>query len=96
MRRHLQILSLLFCGIAFAQNTITGTVVDGNNRPIPGANIQVVGDQSGTVTDSSGKFTLNSSKTLPFAIEVTSLGHEAKKVTVSTNNKNLNVKLEGE
>lgn len=96
MRRHLQILSLLFCGIAFAQNTITGTVVDGNNRPIPGANIQVVGDQSGTVTDSSGKFTLNSSKTLPFAIEVTSLGHETKKVTVSTNNQNVNVKLTGE
>lgn len=96
MRRHLQILSLLFCGIAFAQNTITGTVVDGNNRPIPGANIQVVGDKAGTVTDANGKFTLNSSKTLPFTIEVTSLGHETKKVTVSTNNQNVNVKLEGE
>ena len=96
MRRYLLILSLLFCGIAFAQNTVTGTVVDGNNRPIPGANIQVVGDKAGTVTDANGKFTLNSSKTLPFTIEVTSLGHETKKVTVSTNNQNVNVKLEGE
>ena len=96
MRRYLLILSLLFCGIAFAQNTVTGTVADSNNRPIPGANIQVVGDKAGTVTDANGKFTLNSSKTLPFTIEVTSLGHETKKVTVSTNNKNLNVKLEGE
>ena len=96
MRRYLLILSLLFCGIAFAQNTVTGTVADSNNRPIPGANIQVVGDKAGTVTDANGKFTLNSSKTLPFTIEVTSLGHETKKVTVSTNNQNVNVKLEGE
>ena len=96
MRRYLLILSLLFCGIAFAQNTVPGTVADSNNRPIPGANIQVVGDKAGTVTDANGKFTLNSSKTLPFTIEVTSLGHETKKVTVSTNNQNVNVKLEGE
>lgn len=96
MRLYLLILSLLFCGIAFAQNTITGSVTDSNGHPIPGANIQVVGDQSGTVTDGSGKFTLNSSKAFPFTIEVTSLGHETKKVSVSTNNQNVNVKLAGE
>lgn len=96
MRLYLLILSLLFCGIAFAQNAITGSVTDSNGHPIPGANIQVVGDQSGTVTDGSGKFTLNSSKAFPFTIEVTSLGHETKKVSVSTNNQNVNVKLAGE
>ena len=96
MKVYLLILSLLFCGIAIAQNTITGSVTDGNNHPIPGANIQVIGDESGTVTDGAGKFILNSAKTLPFTIEVSSLGHEIKKVGVTTNNQNLQIKLIGE
>ncbi len=96
MRVYFLILSLFFCSITFAQNTITGSVTDNNNQPIPDANIQVVGDKSGTVTDSDGKFTLNSSKSLPFTIVVTSLGHETKKVNIATNNQNVNVKLVGE
>jgi outer membrane receptor protein involved in Fe transport len=86
-------MSLFFCGITFAQNTITGSVTESNNQPIPGANIKVIGDKAGTVTDVDGKFTLISSKNLPFTIEVTSLGHETKKVSVTSNNQNVSVKL---
>jgi len=96
MRVYLLILSLFFCGISFAQNTITGSVTDSNNQPIPGANIQVVGDKAGTVSDADGKFTLNSSKALPFNIEVTSLGHESQRVNVTSKNQNVSVKLAGE
>ena len=93
MRSYLLILSLFFCGISFAQNTITGSVTESNNQPIPGANIKVIGDKAGTVTDADGKFTLISSKSLPFTIEVTSLGHETKKVNITSNNQNVSIKL---
>ena len=96
MRVYLFILSLFFCGISFAQNTITGSVTDSNNQPIPGANIQVVGDKAGTVSDADGKFTLNSTKALPFTIEVTSVGHESKRANVTSNNQNVSVKLAAE
>ncbi len=93
MRSYLLILSLFFCGISFAQNTITGSVTESNNQPIPGANIKVIGDKATTVTDVDGKFTLNSSKPLPFTIEVTSVGHESKKVNITSNNQNVSIKL---
>jgi outer membrane receptor protein involved in Fe transport len=93
MRSYLLILSLFFCGISFAQNTITGSVTESNNQPIPGVNIRVIGDKAGTVTDVDGKFTLISSKSLPFTIEVTSLGHETKKVSITSNNQNVSIKL---
>ncbi len=93
---YLLMMSLFFCSITFAQTTVSGSVTDSNNQPIPGANIQVVGDKAGTVTDGSGKFTLNSSKAAPFTIEVTSLGHESKKVSITSNNQNVSVILAGE
>ena len=93
MRSYLLVLSLFFCGISFAQNTITGSVTESNNQPIPGANIKVVGDKSGTVSDADGKFTLTSSLNPPFTLEVTSLGHQTKKVSVTSNNQNVIIKL---
>ena len=93
MRNYLLILSLFFCSISFAQNTITGLVTESNNQPIPGANIQVVGDKSGAVTDADGKFTLTTALNPPFALEVTSLGHLTKKVNVVSNNQNIVIKL---
>ena len=93
MRSYFLIFSLFFCGISFAQNTITGSVTESNNQPIPGANIKVVGDKSGTVTDIDGKFTLTTSLNPPFTLEVTSLGHQTKKVNVASNNQNVTIKL---
>jgi len=93
MRSYLLVLSLFFCGISFAQNTITGSVTESNNQPIPGANIKVVGDKAGTVSDFDGKFTLTTSLNPPFTLEVTSLGHQTKKVSVTSNTQNVNIKL---
>ncbi len=73
MRNYLLILSLLFCSISFAQNTITGTVTDSNNQPISGANIKIISNNEATVSDSDGKFTLLTSKNLPFTIEFISV-----------------------
>ena len=96
MKKYLLILSLLFCSITFAQSTISGSVTDSNNKPIAGANIKIVGDSSGTVTDADGKFTLNSTKKAPFKIDVTSVGYESKSVNVSSSSQKVNIKLGSE
>ncbi len=93
MRSYLLVLSLFFCGISFAQNTITGSVTESNNQPIPGANIKVVGDKAGTVSDADGKFTLTTSLNPPFTMEISSLGYQTKKVNVTTNNQNVVINL---
>ncbi len=49
---------LLIGGLAQAQTTITGTVVDETNMPLPGASVVVDGTSTGTSTDFDGKFSL--------------------------------------
>jgi hypothetical protein len=51
-----------------------------------GANIKVVGGTAGTVTDSEGKFSLNSPSKLPYVIEISSIGFISKQVNITTNN----------
>jgi TonB-linked SusC/RagA family outer membrane protein len=57
------ILLLLFsvCSTAgiYAQRTVTGTVLDDNQQPVPSANVVLKGTQTGTLTDSNGKFTIS-------------------------------------
>ena len=96
MRNYLLMLSLFFCSVTFAQNTITGTVTDSNNQPILGANIKISGDKAGAITDGDGKFTIKSTKALPFAIEFSAIGFGSKKVNVTEKNQNINVALSGE
>ena len=73
MRVYLLFLTLFFCSISFAQNSISGTVSDSKKQPIPGANIKVVGTNSGAISDFDGKFVLNTSQKLPFQIEILKL-----------------------
>jgi outer membrane cobalamin receptor len=93
MRVYLLFLTLFFCSISFAQNTISGTVLDSNKQSVPGANIKVVGDKSGAITDFDGKFILNTTKKLPFQIEITALGFGSKKVSITTANQKVEVTL---
>ena len=67
---------LLFCGLAFSQTTITGSVVDDNSQPIPGANIIIVGTSTGTVTDFDGNFSLTTNLNPPFKLQGSSVGFE--------------------
>ena len=61
MKIYLFIVTLFFCSISFAQTTITGSVKDSKIEPIPGANIKMVGESSGTISDNDGNFTLKTS-----------------------------------
>ena len=96
MKIYLFIVSLFFCSISFAQTSITGSVKDSKNQPIPGANIKVSGDNAGTVTDSDGNFNLSTTKKPPFSVEVSNLGYASKKVSISSNNQKVSVVLSDE
>jgi len=90
MRTILSILLLFFCSLTYAQTTITGTVVDDSNLPIPSANIIVVGASVGTVTDFDGNFTLTVDQTPPFTLQASSVGFEPSSQEVNTNNQVIN------
>ena len=89
MKIYLFIVSLFFCGITYSQTSITGSVKDSKNQPVPGANVRIIGDASSAVSDIDGKFILKTSKKPPFEIEVSSVGFGSKKVSVTSNNQNV-------
>jgi len=93
MKIYLFIVSLFFCSITFAQTTITGSVKDSKNGPIPGANVKVKGEASASVSDSDGNFTLTTSKKPPLEVEVSSVGFGMKTANVTSNNQKINVVL---
>lgn len=93
MRAYLFLLSLLFCGVLNAQNTIQGIVTETNNLAIIGANIRVIGDSAGTITDSDGKFMLNTSKELPYEIEVSFIGFESKRISINSKKQQITIVL---
>ena len=59
VRSALLFLFLLVAGAVSAQQTITGTVIDGTGEPIIGATVIEQGTQNGTVTDFDGKYSLS-------------------------------------
>ena len=65
------------------QNKITGTVTDVNGSVIPGVNVVITGTTLGTITDASGRYSLEipeGSSTLTF----TFIGMDPKVVTIGT------------
>jgi outer membrane receptor protein involved in Fe transport len=93
---YLLFLSLFFCGISFAQNSISGTVTDNDAQPIFGANITVVGGAAGTVSDIEGKFTLITTSQLPYVVEISSVGFVSVKVNITSKNQKIKVILKEE
>lgn len=95
MRVYLLIM-LFFSGISFAQNTITGSVTDGNKQSIPGANVVVLGSTSGVSTDFDGSFKLTTNEKLPFTLKVSAVGFESKTISITSANQKVNVILKDE
>jgi outer membrane receptor protein involved in Fe transport len=96
MKIYLFIVSLFFCGITYAQTSISGSVKDSKNEPIPGANVKVAGDSSSAVTDADGNFSLTTNKKPPFDLEISSIGFGSKKVSVTSNNQKVTAVLTDE
>lgn len=96
MKLYLFIMSLFFCCSIQAQNSVSGSVTDSNKQPIPGANVRVIGDSTGTTTDADGNFKLDTSAKLPYSIEVSSVGFGSKNVSITTANQQVTVALQPE
>ena len=54
----LSFFALLACTITYAQQTITGSVVDKTGETVIGATVMEKGTSNGTITDFDGNFTL--------------------------------------
>lgn len=93
MRAYLIILSLLFCSVAFAQNTISGTITDESGQPLPGANIKVSGESTSATSDGEGKFSLSPKKQPPFKIEISSVGHASQSIEITSLKQTINIQL---
>lgn len=80
--------------LALAQTTISGTVTDaGTKETLVGVNIIVKGKVIGTITDLSGKFTLNVNQAPPFTLVFSMVGFNSKEVEVTGGMSNLSVEL---
>ena len=85
-------LALLTIGVqAFAQNAVTGKVVDAKGEPVVGAGVQVKGTTAGVVTDLDGNFSIKVADKATLVIS--SIGYKTAEVAVGGRN-NLNVVLE--
>lgn len=74
--------------------TVRGKVFDYLGRPIPGANIKMVGEDARAITNSSGEFTLSTDKKADkVSIEVASLGYNKKNIEAKAD-QNLNIRLD--
>ena len=92
MKRILSMIAVLFSTMIIAQTTVTGTVADENNNPIPGANV-VVDSMNGTVADFDGNFSISVDQLPPFTITVSSVGFDTVTLNVTASNLNFNVTL---
>ena len=84
---------LLVANLVLSQTTINGTVVDQDNKPVPGANIVIEGKAIGTTTDFDGNFVLETSETPPFQLKITSLGYSDATQEVTAADQTLNIVL---
>lgn len=76
--------------------TVSGTVIDHNGQPIPGASVFVQGTTTGTTTDIDGRFTLLvPGNLLGGSLEFNSLGYEIVRRVIGSN-KNFTVTLNEE
>ncbi|WP_452220012.1 TonB-dependent receptor [Lacinutrix salivirga] len=94
MKTILSSLLLLCCVLTYSQTTISGTVLDNSNQPIPGANVIVVGTSTGTASDFDGNFSLVVDQNPPFTVQASSVGFTTLDIEVTSNNQTLNFVLE--
>lgn len=93
MKALLKIIMLLAVATTYAQTTVTGIVTDATGQPLPGANVIIVGTATGTISDFEGNYTLQTSKTPPFSLQVSSVGFETVTKEVTSSNQTIIFKL---
>ncbi len=91
MRKFLFLVFLLGGFAAYAQTTVTGTVIDSeSNDPLAGANVVETGTTNGAITDFDGNFTLQTSATTG-TLTISYIGYTIEKVPFKTINGTANL-----
>ena len=74
--------AILVSGYSYAQNAVTGTVVDSElGSPLPVATVLVKGTSNGVSTDFNGAFTINASES--GTLVVSYIGYDTKEISFS-------------
>lgn len=76
MKNKLLFLFVLSTSLVFSQTEISGTVTDNTGMPVPGANVTVVGTNSGSTTDFDGNFSFSIDLTGSEELQVSFMGYE--------------------
>ncbi|HJT75054.1 MAG TPA: carboxypeptidase-like regulatory domain-containing protein, partial [Chitinophaga sp.] len=67
------------------QQTITGTVTNKTTgEPLAGVSVSIKGTLAGTITDGSGNFKFNTSRSFPFSIVFSSVGFTSQDVHITS------------
>ena len=67
---------------------LSGKVTDDKGNPIPHASVFIKGTRQGTACDAEGRFRLSYKQALPFTLQVSATGFQAKEHLVSDTNSN--------
>ena len=91
-RAFMAVLLSVFCFVAYAQKTVTGTVVDATGEPMIGVSILVDGTTNGGVTDFDGNFSI---KDVPEngVLKISYVGFKDQKISVAGKS-SINVTME--
>ncbi|MFH6970627.1 TonB-dependent receptor [Flavobacterium petrolei] len=77
------ILSLLTFSISFSQN-IEGVITTNQNIPLKAANVVIKGTTSNTISDSNGKFTIDTKGKLPLTLLVQYVGYKTAEIEITS------------
>lgn len=91
----LQATLVLASGAAYAQNVITGRVIDAQTGdPLIGASVIVKTDKQGVITDADGKFSLSTKKEFPLTLHLDFVGYRGLDVDVYDNSEPIEIQLQ--
>ena len=86
------VLFAVFAIGAFAQNKVSGTVVDAQGEPVIGASVLVKGTSNGTVTDFTGNYVINNVPSKGVLV-ISYIGYRTQNITLGGKSQ-INVTLE--
>ena len=95
--KKLVVLLLLFPVMVSAQLNgaaiLSGRVVSENHEGVPAASITLKGETKGTITDSSGRFSLVINQKFPFRVVISSIGFAPQELEIKNANTRLAIQL---
>ena len=95
--KHVIVLLFLFPVIAFAQLNgsviLSGRVVGESHEGLASASISVKGIPKGTITDSTGRFSLVINQKFPFTVVISSIGFAPQEIEIRNANSKLAIQL---